>query len=175
MEKWIIVLSLIVGCFILIKMRSSHKTRKFVTQIGELKGALVFRLSELALPGIKDTIDMARSRIKKKIIVIFQPYDYKVLNSQFDEFCHCFNLAEKIVITPVYDPKLIPYAKKTTDDLYKNLQSQGENVVCAKNQPEIEDILQNIAITEDYMIFFIGTGSISQWADEIVRNIGIHA
>ena len=68
MEKWIIVLTLIVGCFILIKMRSSHKSRKFVTQIGELKGALVFRVSELALPGIKDTIDMARSRLKKKIV-----------------------------------------------------------------------------------------------------------
>ncbi len=174
MEKWIIVLPLIVGCFILIKMHISHKSRKFVTQIGELKGALVFRLSELVLPNIKAIIDIALSRLQKKIIVIFQPYDYKVLNSQFDEFCHCFNLAEKIVITPVYDLKLIPHAKKTTDDLYKNLQSQRKNVVCAKNQHELEDILQNIAITEDYIIFFIGTGSISQWAHEIVRNIGSH-
>lgn len=169
MEKWIIVLALVIGCLVLIKIYRSYKSNKFGTLIGEIKGALIFGLSELTLPRIENVMDFTRYRLKRKIIVIFQPYDHKVLSDQYDKLCRGFDLAEKIVITKAYDEKLVPHAKKTVDDLYRSLQSHGKDVAFASNQHEIKDILQGTAITDNYMIFFIGTGSIPQWACELVR------
>ena len=109
-----------------------------------------------------------------KVVIIHQPHRFTRLNTLFDEFCHCFNLADKIVITPVYKADDIETAPITADDLFKNLKSQGKDVLFANDALEVQGILQGITFSPDDIILFAGAGSISKWAHEIVRKIGLH-
>ena len=78
------------------------------------------------------------------------------------------------MITPVYKADDIETAPITADDLYKNLKSQGKDVLFANDTIEIQNILLSTAFSKNDIILFAGAGSISKWAHEIVNKIGTH-
>lgn len=147
--------------------------RRF-TKVGTVNEALVIDDYAHHPTEIKSLLNSAKQKVKGKIVIIHQPHRFTRLNTLFNEFCHCFDLADKIVITPVYKADDLETAPITADDLYKNLKSQSKDVMFANDQREIQNVLQNMKISEDDIILFAGAGSISKWAHEIVRNIGNH-
>ncbi len=123
---------------------------------------------------IKSLLKSARQKVSGKIVIIHQPHRFTRLNTLFDEFCHCFDLADKIIITPVYKADDVETAPITADDLYKSLKSQGKDVLFANDQNEIQEILLAEQFSKNDIILFAGAGSISKWAHDIVKNIGKH-
>ena len=147
--------------------------RRF-TKVGTIGSALVIYDYAHHPTEIKSLLNSAKQKVKGQVVIIHQPHRFTRLNTLFDEFCYCFDLADKIVITPVYKADDIEAAPITADDLYKNLKSQGKDVLFAHDQQEIQDILVSSVFSENDIILFAGAGSISKWAHEIVRNIGSH-
>lgn len=147
--------------------------RRF-TKVGTIGSALVIDDYAHHPTEIKSLLNSAKQMSSGKVVIIHQPHRFTRLNTLFDEFCHCFNLADKIVITPVYKADDIETAPITADDLFKNLKSQGKDVLFANDALEVQGILQGITFSPDDIILFAGAGSISKWAHEIVRKIGLH-
>ena len=147
--------------------------RRF-TQVGTIGSALVIDDYAHHPTEIKSLLNSAKQKVNGKIVIIHQPHRFTRLNTLFDEFCHCFDLADEIVITPVYKADDIETAPITADDLFKNLKSQGKDVLFANNAIEIQSILLSSAFSENDIILFAGAGSISKWAHEIVKKIGTH-
>ena len=147
--------------------------RRF-TKVGKIGDTLVIDDYAHHPTEIKSLLNSANQKVNGKVVIIHQPHRFTRLNTLFDEFCHCFDLADKIVITPVYKADDIETAPITADDLYKNLKSQGKDVLFAQDQQKIQDILQNMPLSPNDIILFSGAGSISKWAHEIVKNIGNH-
>ena len=147
--------------------------RRF-TKVGTIGSALVIDDYAHHPTEIKSLLNSAKQMSSGKVVIIHQPHRFTRLNTLFDEFCHCFNLADKIVITPVYKADDIETAPITADDLFKNLKSQGKDVLFANDALEVQGILQGITLSPDDIILFAGAGSISKWAHEIVRKIGLH-
>ena len=147
--------------------------RRF-TKVGTIGDTLVIDDYAHHPTEIKSLLNSAKQKVNGKVVIIHQPHRFTRLNTLFDEFCHCFDLADSIIITPVYKADDIETAPITSDDLYKNLKSQGKEVLFANDQKEIQDILQNMTFASNDIILFSGAGSISKWAHEIVRNIGSH-
>ena len=127
---------------------------------------------------IKSLLNSARQKSKGKVIIIHQPHRFTRLNTLFDEFCHCFDEADQIIIMPVYKADDVETAPINADDLYENLKQQGKDVQFAGDKDVLQDILQTMkdtgVISKDDIILFAGAGSISKWAHEIVRAIGEH-
>lgn len=148
--------------------------------IGKLREAFVVGLLDSCPTDIKIFICAAICRgvvpPLKGVVAIYQPYSLTELNNLFNELCNCLNVADKIVITPVYKTDVLETATKTADDLYAKLKSQREVVMFANSQQEIQQILRKIEISQNDTILFIGAGagSIVNWAHKIVRHIGEH-
>ena len=147
--------------------------RRF-TKVGTIGSALVIDDYAHHPTEIKSLLNSAKQKVDGKIVIIHQPHRFTRLNTLFDEFCHCFDLADKIIIAPVYRADDIETAPITADDLYKNLRSQGKDVLFANDATEIQCILQGITFSPGDIILFAGAGSISKWAHEIVKNVGQH-
>lgn len=147
--------------------------RRF-TKVGTIGNTLVIDDYAHHPTEIKSLLNSAKQKVSGKVLIIHQPHRFTRLNTLFDEFCHCFEFADKIVITPVYKADDIETAPITADDLYKNLKAQGKDVLFADDEKAIQDILQNMSFSPNDIILFAGAGSISRWAHEIVKNIGNH-
>lgn len=147
--------------------------RRF-TKVGTIGNTLVIDDYAHHPTEIKSLLNSAKQKVSGKVLIIHQPHRFTRLNTLFDEFCHCFELADKIVITPVYKADDIETAPITADDLYNNLKAQGKDVLFADDEKAIQDILQNMSFSPNDIILFAGAGSISKWAHEIVKNIGNH-
>ena len=147
--------------------------RRF-TKVGTIGNTLVIDDYAHHPTEIRSLLNSAKQKVSGKVLIIHQPHRFTRLNTLFDEFCHCFELADKIIITPVYKADDIETAPITSDDLYNNLKSQGKDVLFAEDEKAIQDILKNMSFSPNDIILFAGAGSISRWAHEIVKNIGNH-
>lgn len=127
---------------------------------------------------IKSLLNAAKQKVSGKILIICQPHRFTRLNTLFDEFCNCFDEADKIVILPVYKADDFESAPITSENLYQHLKNKGKDVLFAKDKEDLESILKNMIdkceIAKDDIILFTGAGSISKWGHEIVTNIGTH-
>ena len=123
---------------------------------------------------IKSLLNSARQKVSGKIILIHQPHRFTRLNTLFNEFCNCFDMADTIIITPVYKADDIETAPITADNLYEELTKKNDNVFFANDRQEIQQLLLNMTFAKDDIILFSGAGSISKWAHDIVRQIGQH-
>lgn len=75
--------------------------RRF-TLTGEANGVQVFDDYGHHPVEIKAVLAAAREACKGRIIAVHQPHRYSRLSSLFDDFAHCFNDADTIILAPVY-------------------------------------------------------------------------
>ncbi|MBQ7524531.1 MAG: UDP-N-acetylmuramate--L-alanine ligase [Alphaproteobacteria bacterium] len=151
--------------------------RRF-TKVGKIGDTLVIDDYAHHPTEILSLLRSARQRVSGHMTIICQPHRFTRLNSLFDDFCHCFDMADRIIIMPVYKADDIETAPITSDDLYRNLKGQGKDVLFANDKEELSDILQSMSTHGQFgandIILFAGAGSISKWAHEIVSTIGTH-
>ena len=151
--------------------------RRF-TKVGKIGETLVIDDYAHHPTEIKSLLNSARQKVKGKVVIIHQPHRFTRLNTLFDEFCHCFDNADKIIILPVYKADDLETAPITADNLFENLKSQGKDVLFANDKDELQEILKNMhakgEISKDDIILCAGAGSNSKWAHEIVSAIGEH-
>lgn len=155
----------------------SGVNRRF-TKVGKIGNTLVIDDYAHHPTEIKSLLSAARQKVHGKVVIIHQPHRFTRLNTLFAEFSHCFDSADKVIITPVYKADDIETAPITAGDLYGNLKQQGKDVCFANDKDELQSILSRMVegdeLSHDDIILFAGAGSISKWAHEIVRAIGVH-
>ena len=151
--------------------------RRF-TKVGKIGETLVIDDYAHHPTEIKSLLNSARQKTNGKVLIIHQPHRFTRLNTLFDEFCHCFDNADKIIILPVYKADDLESAPITAENLYENLKSQNKDVLFANDKDELQEILKQMAEKDEIkgndIILFAGAGSSSKWAHEIVSAIGEH-
>jgi UDP-N-acetylmuramate--alanine ligase len=106
----------------------------------------------------------ARQACKGKVIAVMQPHRYSRLRDLFEEFCACFNDADKVVIADVYSAGEAPIEGFDRQRLVDGVRARGHrNVKSLENPEELPRLINDIAAPEDYVIC-LGAGSITQWA-----------
>jgi UDP-N-acetylmuramate--alanine ligase len=119
---------------------------------------------------IKAVLEACRNNYKNKNLVsIFQPHRYTRVKSLYKEFTKCFNLADLVVVCPVYaageNSKSFNF-KKFCKDISTNSKVQ---TVVANDQNDIELFIKKNLI-KNQVIIAMGAGSISSW----IRNISFN-
>lgn len=116
---------------------------------------------------IASVLSAAREAYNGRVIAVMQPHRYTRLESLFDEFCSCFNDADTVIISPVFEAGETPIEGADQDALISGLQRSGHRDVLKIDGPDdIPAIIADIAKDGD-LVIFLGAGSITTWAYDL--------
>ena len=146
--------------------------RRFTT-VGYINNVLVVDDYAHHPTEIRSLLIAAKQKKPGRLVVVHQPHRFRRLNQLFNEFCTCFDLADTIIIVPVYKADDIESAPLDSIDLYENIREKNKDAYYAEDKNKLKQILMNTAkqLNNNDIIIFTGAGDISQWAYEIVSSI----
>jgi UDP-N-acetylmuramate--alanine ligase len=139
--------------------------------LGKIKEALIIDDYAHHPTEIKSVLQSTRQRSSGKLMVICQPHRFTRLASLFNEFCNCFDIADIIVLTPVYKADELEDGKVKSEDLYKALLEKGKDTMFVNNEEEIKALIEKSSFSQGDIILFVGAGNISKWAHNIWKSL----
>jgi UDP-N-acetylmuramate--alanine ligase len=140
--------------------------RRF-TKTGEANGITVIDDYGHHPVEIAAVLKAARAAARGKVIAVVQPHRYTRLKDLFEEFCSCFNDADKVVVADVYSAGEAPLAGADRQHLVEGLRARGHRNVKSLERPEdLPTLVAGIAEPGD-LVICLGAGSITQWANAL--------
>jgi UDP-N-acetylmuramate--alanine ligase len=113
---------------------------------------------------IASVLKAARAVTDGRVIAVVQPHRYSRLQNLFDEFCHCFNDADTVVVADVYAAGETPIPDVDKAALVEGLRRYGHRRVLALESPgELAGLVSQEANAGD-VIVLLGAGDITSWA-----------
>jgi len=120
---------------------------------------------------IAAVLQAARSASEGRVIAVVQPHRYSRLRDLFEEFCACFNDADTVIVTPVYEAGEKPIEGFDRDTMVQGVRDRGHRHVIALDGPEaLPGLIADLAKPGD-MVVCLGAGSISQWANALPEQL----
>ncbi len=108
---------------------------------------------------IKYCLKRAKNLAKGKIRVLFQPHRYSRTKRFLDEFATSFDLADEVILCPVYPAFEKPIEGGTTACLYKRMCDLGRSPLLAKSCEEAWECASN-SKSEGDVTLVMGAGDI---------------
>ena len=116
---------------------------------------------------IAHVLKAARAACRGKVIAVAQPHRYSRLSDLFEDFCTCFNDADKVVIADVYPAGEEPIPGADRDSLVDGLRNRGHrNVRSLNSEEDLPGVIADIAGAGDFVIC-LGAGNITAWAQAL--------
>ena len=140
---------------------------------GRYKGAELFDDYGHHPKEIRYTLQVAKRRARKKLIVIFQPHRYSRTHKLWDQFLSAFQESEidHLVITDIHPASEAPIPGVTGKQLAQTLQACNPpfTVSYAPLEADFASIKKKIEITaqEDDLVLLLGAGKINKLAKAI--------
>ena len=137
--------------------------RRF-TLTGEANGVQVFDDYGHHPVEIKAVLKAAREACKGKVIAVHQPHRYSRLASLFEDFAHCFNDADTIILAPVYAAGEDAIDGINAETLVSATKAAGHrDARFIASREELSPMVAAIANPGDFVVL-LGAGNITQWA-----------
>ena len=115
---------------------------------------------------IFSVLSAARKYANGKIIAIHQPHRFSRLKNLMNEFSKCFDEADIVAITPVYEAGEKPIRGINSEKLISLLRKRSVNALLINNENELKQLLIKTAKRGDIFVC-LGAGSISQWVNKL--------
>ena len=120
---------------------------------------------------INATIEIAKKITKNKVIIIFQPHRYSRTKDLYKEFVKVFKKTDHLFISDIYSAGERPIKGINSSKLVKDIKKDGhKNVYYLNKIKSLNKLLYNFYEKEN-VIIFMGAGSISQWANDLMEQI----
>jgi len=137
--------------------------RRF-TRTGEVDGIIVIDDYGHHPVEIAAVLRAARAATRGKVIAVVQPHRYTRLAQLFEEFCTCFNDADRVIVAEVYAAGEAPIEGVSRDRLVEGLIGHGHRHVLALPGPgDLAAMVDSLAAPGD-LVVCLGAGNITQWA-----------
>jgi UDP-N-acetylmuramate--alanine ligase len=145
--------------------------RRF-TKTGEACGAVIIDDYAHHPVEIKAVLKAARQASRGKVIAVMQPHRYTRLSSLFHDFIEAFDLADSIIVCPVYSAGEDPIEGFNEQTLGQGIQQfyPKKTVVTMSQESELAPILMNLIASGD-LVICMGAGSISAWANQLPEQL----
>ena len=116
---------------------------------------------------IASVLSAAREAYQGRVIAVMQPHRYSRVASLFEDFCGCFNNADAVLVTPIYQAGETPIEGISRDSLVDGIRAVGHRHVIPLAGPE--ELAQKIAAVAGPgdIVVCMGAGTISQWAHDL--------
>jgi len=112
------------------------------------------------------TLEGAKKIEDKKITAIFQPHKYSRVKFLYDEFRGCFDLADDVILMPIYAAGEKEDYGLSLEELARDMYTTGE----AKILTTVDELV-DLVKSEERTYIFMGAGTISQMAYEVVEKM----
>ncbi|UAB79162.1 UDP-N-acetylmuramate--L-alanine ligase [Erythrobacter sp. SCSIO 43205] len=143
--------------------------RRRFTRVGtvEMEGGLVRVIDDYAHHPveIKAVLGAAREAVPEgRVIAVAQPHRYTRLRDLMDDFQSCFNDADMVFVTPVYEAGEDPIEGVDAAALAAGLAARGHR--SAQTTPSQSELAKALAekIAPGDIIVCLGAGDITKWA-----------
>ena len=117
---------------------------------------------------IKATLKALKTAHKNRLIAVFQPHRYSRLKDLWADFLTAFELADDVIVCPVYPAGETPIPDVRADIFARELAKAHPNVDFISDLKELKDAILKHAAAHDVVVC-LGAGSISGAAIEIVK------
>ncbi|MEM8726019.1 MAG: UDP-N-acetylmuramate--L-alanine ligase [Pseudomonadota bacterium] len=116
---------------------------------------------------IRAVLEAAREAVggeKGRVIAVAQPHRYSRLNDLMDDFQTCFNEADLVYVTPVYEAGEDPIEGVNSAALVAGLKSRGHRA--AQTIADQDELASSLAgeIRSGDIVVCLGAGDITRWA-----------
>jgi len=120
---------------------------------------------------IFETIKTAKeSRKNKEVLVIFEPHRYSRTKTCWQDFLHCFNLADKVLIAPIYAASEEPLAGINSESLSNDINKLHPGLTQTfTDWDEVKNYIKEKKETKSILLA-LGAGSVGRKVKEIVGN-----
>ncbi len=116
---------------------------------------------------ISAVLKAARESFDNNVIAVVQPHRYSRVKSLFDEFCTCFNDADVVIVTPVYEAGEQRVEGADQLALVEGLHDHGHRKVdTVSGDKDLAETVAKYAGPGDVVVC-LGAGSISLWANAL--------
>ncbi|MDB5444881.1 MAG: murC [Phenylobacterium sp.] len=113
---------------------------------------------------IASVLKAARAVSAGRVIAVVQPHRYSRLHALFDEFCHCFNDADTVIVADVYPAGEAPIPGVDRNGLVEGLRRYGHRRVLSLDSPqELAGMVSREARAGDVVVL-LGAGDITSWS-----------
>jgi UDP-N-acetylmuramate--alanine ligase len=113
---------------------------------------------------IASVLKAARAVTAGRVIAVVQPHRYSRLHDLFDDFCHCFNDADTVIVADVYAAGEAPIEGVDKPALVEGLRRFGHRRVLALEAPsELAGLVRQEARPGDVVVL-LGAGDITSWS-----------
>jgi UDP-N-acetylmuramate--alanine ligase len=113
---------------------------------------------------IASVLTAARAVTAGRVIAVVQPHRYSRLRDLFDEFCHCFNDADVVIVADVYAAGEAPIEGVDRDALVEGLRRYGHRrAIPLASLAELPALVSAEARSGD-LVVCLGAGDITAWA-----------
>ncbi|HET6970152.1 MAG TPA: UDP-N-acetylmuramate--L-alanine ligase [Phenylobacterium sp.] len=113
---------------------------------------------------IASVLKAARAVTGGKVIAVVQPHRFTRLRDLFDDFCHCFNDADTVVVADVYPAGEAPIEGVSRDALVAGLRRYGHRRVLPLEGPAALAALVREEAEPGDLVVLLGAGDITGWA-----------
>ena len=142
--------------------------RRRFTKVGTVGGATVIDDYAHHPVEIRAVLSAAQESVsatgKGRVFAVMQPHRYSRLNDLMDDFQTCFNDADQVYVTPVYEAGEDPIEGVNSDALVEGLKSRGHrSAATISDQQALAKTLAG-QIAEGDLIVCLGAGDITRWA-----------
>ena len=142
--------------------------RRRFTKVGTVGGATVIDDYAHHPVEIRAVLSAAQESVsatgKGRVFAVMQPHRYSRLNDLMDDFQTCFNDADQVYVTPVYEAGEDPIEGVNSDALVEGLKSRGHrSAATISDQQALAKTLAG-QIDEGDLIVCLGAGDITRWA-----------
>ena len=138
--------------------------RRF-TKVGEVNGVTIIDDYGHHPVEIAAVLKAARQTSDGRVLAVHQPHRYSRLHSLFDDFCSCFNDADVVAITDIFNAGEEPIEGVSRDDLVEGLIRHGHRHAQAiESEDDLEHLVREQMKPGD-IIVCLGAGTISAWAN----------
>jgi UDP-N-acetylmuramate--alanine ligase len=123
---------------------------------------------------VKATLEtLARLAGTRRTLVLFQPHRYTRTQHLWDEFCHAFHRAQKVLIADIYPAGEAPIAGVSAEALAAAIAQRGHrDVTYAGDLAAATERLHGEAQAGD-VVLTLGAGSVWTAGEELLRRRGV--
>ncbi|MCB9761951.1 MAG: UDP-N-acetylmuramate--L-alanine ligase [Alphaproteobacteria bacterium] len=149
--------------------------RRF-TLVGEAAGVIVVDDYGHHPEEIRATLKGARAGFPdRRILAVFQPHRYSRVRDLESDFCRAFNLADHVVVCPIYAAGEDPIEGVTHSRLAEGLRAHGHRSV--HRVETLDDALHHLgaAARDGDLVITLGAGTVNRLCAELVAHLQEHA
>jgi len=115
------------------------------------------------------TLQAAKSWKDRRVVGVFQPHRYSRTKFLQEEFAHCFDNADHIVITDIYAASEQPIKGIAARTIYDQVKKSGHKNVSFAPRAELKQLLIE-TVKDGDLLMLLGAGDINDLSDELSEN-----